>query len=45
MPFIERPVVAENSHLIGQLAQATSIPIVTGERLYNRQDYGGRAAA
>ena len=37
--FIEEPVVPENSHLIGQLAQATSIPIATGERLYNRQDF------
>ncbi|KFF60485.1 galactonate dehydratase [Cryobacterium sp. MLB-32] len=37
--FIEEPVVPENSHLIGQLAQATSIPIATGERLYTRQDF------
>jgi len=37
--FIEEPVVPENSHLIGQLASATSIPIATGERLYNRQDF------
>lgn len=37
--FIEEPVVPENSHLIGQLAQATSVPIATGERLYTRQDF------
>jgi galactonate dehydratase len=37
--FIEEPVVPENSHLIAQLAHATSIPIATGERLYNRQDF------
>ena len=37
--FIEEPVVPENSHLIGQLAQATSVPIATGERLYSRQDF------
>jgi galactonate dehydratase len=37
--FIEEPVVPENSHLIGQLARSTPIPIATGERLYNRQDF------
>ncbi len=37
--FIEEPVVPENSHLIGQLTKATSIPIATGERLYTRQDF------
>lgn len=37
--FIEEPVVPENSHLIGQLAASTSIPIATGERLYCRQDF------
>jgi len=37
--FIEEPVVPESSHLIGQLAQSTSIPIATGERLYSRQDF------
>lgn len=37
--FIEEPVVPENSHLIGQLVQATSTPIATGERLYNRQEF------
>lgn len=37
--FLEEPVVPENSHLIGQLTRSTSIPIATGERLYNRQDF------
>ncbi|RNE63767.1 galactonate dehydratase [Cryobacterium tepidiphilum] len=37
--FIEEPVVPENSHLIGQLVQGTSVPIATGERLYNRQEF------
>lgn len=37
--FIEEPVVPENSHLIGQLVQGTSIPIATGERLYSRQEF------
>lgn len=37
--FIEEPVVPENSHLISQLVQSTSIPIATGERLYNRQEF------
>src|SRR6185436_16706086 len=32
-------VVPESSHLIGQLAQSTSIPIATGERLYSRQEF------
>ncbi|SDT12272.1 galactonate dehydratase [Microterricola viridarii] len=37
--FIEEPVVPENSHLIGQLVQGTSVPVATGERLYNRQEF------
>ena len=37
--FIEEPVVPENSHLIGKLVDLTSIPIATGERLYNRQEF------
>ncbi|MGO4690866.1 galactonate dehydratase [Glaciibacter sp. 2TAF33] len=37
--FIEEPVVPENSHLIGDLTRSTSVPIATGERLYNRQDF------
>lgn len=37
--FLEEPVVPENSHLIGQLVRATSTPVSTGERLYNRQEF------
>jgi galactonate dehydratase len=37
--FLEEPVVPENSHLIGRLAQATSIPVATGERLFSRQEF------
>jgi galactonate dehydratase len=48
--FLEEPVVPENSHLIPQLTAATSIPIATGERLFNRQEFlpvlqGGIAVA
>jgi galactonate dehydratase len=37
--FLEEPVVPENSHLISQLVQGTSVPIATGERLYSRQEF------
>ncbi|MEU2613671.1 galactonate dehydratase [Micromonospora sp. NPDC007271] len=37
--FLEEPVVPENSHLIGELVRATSTPVSTGERLYNRQEF------
>jgi len=37
--FLEEPVVPENSHLIGDFARSTTIPVATGERLYNRQDF------
>ena len=37
--FLEEPTVPENSHLIGGLTNSTSIPIATGERLYNRQEF------
>jgi galactonate dehydratase len=37
--FLEEPVVPEKSHLIGKLAQSTSIPVATGERLYSRQEF------
>lgn len=37
--FIEEPTVPENSHVIGELVRSTSIPIATGERLYNRQEF------
>lgn len=37
--FIEEPLIPENSHLIGQMVDSTTIPISTGERLYNRQEF------
>lgn len=37
--FIEEPVVPEDSHMIGRIVDATSIPIATGERLYSRQEF------
>ena len=45
--FIEEPVVPENSHRMGEVVRATSIPVATGERLFSRQEFlrrsrGGR---
>ncbi|MEO6826182.1 MAG: galactonate dehydratase [Microbacteriaceae bacterium] len=37
--FLEEPVVPENSHLLGKVVASTTIPIATGERLYNRQEF------
>lgn len=37
--FIEEPVVPENSHLLAQVVDSTSIPIATGERLFSRQEF------
>ncbi|UYO96129.1 galactonate dehydratase [Microbacterium sp. M28] len=37
--FIEEPVVPENSHVIGRMVDATTVPIATGERLYSRQEF------
>lgn len=37
--FIEEPLVPENSHMIERMVDATTIPIATGERLYNRQEF------
>lgn len=37
--FVEEPVVPENSHLLQQVVESTSIPIATGERLYSRQEF------
>jgi len=37
--FLEEPVVPENSHRMGQVVAATSIPIATGERLFSRQQF------
>lgn len=37
--FVEEPVVPENSHLLHQFTSSTTIPVATGERLYNRQEF------
>ncbi|WP_425864997.1 galactonate dehydratase [Arthrobacter sp. TWP1-1] len=37
--FLEEPVVPENSHLLAQFVSSTTIPVATGERLYNRQEF------
>lgn len=37
--FIEEPVLSDNMETFSQLAQYTSIPIATGERLFNRWDF------
>jgi galactonate dehydratase len=39
--FIEEPLVPENSHRMGEVVRATSIPVATGERLYSRQEFLG----
>lgn len=36
--FVEEPVLPEYTHLLGQVAQATTLPVATGERLYSRAD-------
>ncbi len=37
--FIEEPVLSENKEAFAQLAQYTSSPIATGERLFSRWDF------
>jgi galactonate dehydratase len=37
--FIEEPVLSDNKEAFVQLAQYTSTPIATGERLYSRWDF------
>jgi galactonate dehydratase len=37
--FIEEPVLSENKEAFAMLAQYTSTPIATGERLYSRWDF------
>lgn len=37
--FIEEPVLSDNKEVFSQIAQYTSIPIATGERLFNRWDF------
>ncbi|TDO93666.1 galactonate dehydratase [Enemella evansiae] len=37
--FIEEPTLPENSHLLREVTTATTIPVATGERLFNRQEF------
>ena len=37
--FIEEPVLPENNEALRDIAQHTTIPIATGERLYSRWDF------
>lgn len=37
--FIEEPVLSENSEAFREIAQHTTTPIATGERLYSRWDF------
>lgn len=37
--FVEEPTTPENSHLLHHLTDKTSIPIATGERLFNRNEF------
>lgn len=37
--FIEEPVLAENNEALKEIAQHTTIPIATGERMFSRWDF------
>lgn len=37
--FIEEPVLPENNEALREVANATNIPIATGERMYSRWDF------
>jgi galactonate dehydratase len=37
--FVAEPLLAEYGHLLGELAQASAVPLATGERLYSRWDF------
>lgn len=37
--FIEEPVVPEKTALLGQVVEASSVPVATGERLYHRTEF------
>ncbi|MCU9613053.1 galactonate dehydratase [Caldibacillus lycopersici] len=37
--FIEEPVLPENNEALKEIAQATTIPIATGERMFSRWDF------
>ncbi|MEU8567783.1 galactonate dehydratase [Streptomyces pathocidini] len=36
--FVEEPVLPEYTHLLGRVTASTTLPIATGERLFNRTD-------
>jgi galactonate dehydratase len=37
--FVEEPLLPEHLHMLRELTATTSLPIATGERLYNRWDF------
>jgi galactonate dehydratase len=37
--FVEEPILPEHLHMVGEVCATTSLPIATGERLYNRWDF------
>ena len=37
--FVEEPLLPEYLHLLPELVRSTSLPLATGERLYNRWDF------
>ena len=37
--FVEEPVAPEHDHALPRIAEATTIPIATGERLYSRGEF------
>lgn len=37
--FVEEPLLPEYLHVLAEIAHSTSLPIATGERLYNRWDF------
>jgi len=37
--LVEEPLVPEQTHLLAELVRGTSVPVATGERLYDRADF------
>ncbi|GLU49977.1 galactonate dehydratase [Nocardiopsis ansamitocini] len=37
--FVEEPLLPEHTHLLGRLADSTTVPVATGERLFSRADF------
>ena len=37
--FVEEPLLPEHLHMLSELAEFTSLPLATGERLYSRWDF------